>query len=192
MDFILVDHLKWFKGNPDTLLDETGHTHAPYVYYSNLQHDGQPFKDSVDRYVSYPAFHHALAIEAFLAYRQYTGDQRALQKAIELADWNIQHSTPSDVPYGNLPYSTFYMGKPGGFQDSKAIMTDKPAIMALAYIRIFGATGSEKYFVAARKIADTLSRNQSVEGSWPFRVDPKTREVREQYTPAASSTRYSF
>ncbi len=53
MSFILDDHLKWFKGPADTLVDEKGKTQMPWVYYSNLQHNGAPFPGSVDRFVSY-------------------------------------------------------------------------------------------------------------------------------------------
>ena len=43
MAFLLQDHLKWFKGPADTLVDEEGHTQMPWVYYSNLQHTGAKF-----------------------------------------------------------------------------------------------------------------------------------------------------
>jgi hypothetical protein len=44
-------------------------------------------------------------------------------------------------------------------------------------------TGDESYFEAAKGIADTLERHQGKDGSWPFRVNPKTGEVYEAYTP---------
>ena len=103
MAFLLKDHLKWFKGPPETLLDEKGQTQMPWVYYSNLQHDGTPFPNAVDRFVSYPAFHHALLIRTFIGYSKYANDQRPLEEAVKLADWNIAHSTPADWPYGNFP-----------------------------------------------------------------------------------------
>ena len=68
MSFLLDDHLKWFKGPAESLLDEKGRTQMPWVYYSNLQHDGSPFPGSVDRFVSYPAFHHALMIRTLIGY----------------------------------------------------------------------------------------------------------------------------
>ena len=62
MDFLLTDHLKWFKGPPESLLDEQGVTQMPWVYYSNLQQNGAPFpKRHVDHFVAYPAFHQWLA-----------------------------------------------------------------------------------------------------------------------------------
>ena len=38
--------------------------------------------------VSYPAYHHAYLIEAFLNYFNYCGSREALRHARELADWN--------------------------------------------------------------------------------------------------------
>jgi len=182
MAFLLKDHLKWFKGPAATLLDEKGHTQMPWVYYSNLQHNGAPFPRSVDRFVSYPAFHHALLIRAFVGYWRYAKDARALKEAVKLADWNIAHSTPGDWAYGNLPYSTFQEKRPGGFRDGSGLMPDKAAIMGLAYLQLHEATGETRFLKAAEAIGNTLAQRQRPNGAWPFRVDPKTEKVIEEYT----------
>ena len=182
MAFILKDHLKWFKGPAATLLDEKGHTQMPWVFYSNLQQNGAPFPSSVDRFVSYPAFHHALAIRTFIGYWKYAGDDHALQQAIQLADWNIAHSTPGEWAYGNMPYSTFEEKKPGGFRDKTGLMPDKAAIMALAYLKLHEATGEARFLRAAEAIGHTLSQRQRPNGVWPFRIDPKNEKVIEEYT----------
>jgi len=182
MAFVLDDHLKWFKGPPDTLVDEQGKTQMPWVYYSNVQQNGVPFPRSVDRFVSYPAFHHALMIRTLIGYWRYADDARALKEAVKLADWNIAHSTPGDWAYGNLPYSTFQEKKPGGFRDKTGLMPDKAAIMALAYIELHEATREARFLKAAEAIGMTLSKRQHPNGTWPFRVDPKTEKVIEEYT----------
>ena len=182
MTFLLEDHLKWFKGSASTLVDENGRTHMPWVYYSNLRHNGAPFPNSVDRFVSYPAFHHSLLIRTFIRYSKYSGDGRAFAEAIKLADWNIAHSTPGEWAYGNLPYSTFQEKKPGGFRDKTGLMPDKSAIMALAYIDLYKATNKPRFLKAAQAIAQTLADRQRPNGIWPFRVDPKTEKVIEEYT----------
>ena len=182
MAFILNDHLKWFKGTSETLVDEKGKTQMPWVYYSNLQHNGAPFPRSVDRFVSYPAFHHSLLIRTFIRYSKYAGDKQALEEAIKLADWNIAHSTPGDWAYGNLPYSTFQEKKPGGFRDKTGLMPDKATIMALAYIELYEATRETRFLQGAEAIGHTLSQRQRPNGTWPFRVDPKTEKVIEEYT----------
>lgn len=182
MSFVLDDHPKWFKGDPDTLTDEKGVAQMPWVYYSNLQHNGVPFPRAVDRFTSYPAFHHALHMKTFLKYWAYAGDERALAQAIKLADWNISHSTPADWAYGSMPYSTFEHKKPGGFRDGSGLMPDKAAILSLAYLDLYAACQKPRFLKAAVAIADTLQQRQRPNGTWPFRVDPKTEKVVEEYT----------
>lgn len=182
MSLLLVDHLEWFKGPSENLIDEKGRTQMPWVYYSNLQQNGEPFPNSIDRFVSYPAFHHSLIIKTFIEYWKYSGDKQALLEAIKLADWNIAHSTPGDWAYGNMPYSTFQEKKPGGFRDKTGIMPDKGAIMALAYIELYKTSHEARFLDAADAIGQSLVRNQRPDGTWPFRVDPRTEEVIEAYT----------
>ena len=182
MSFLLEDHLMWFKGPGENLIDEKGQTQMPWVFYSNLQHNGEPFPNSIDRFVSYPAFHHSLIIETFIKYWKYSGNKQALKKAIKLADWNISHSTPGEWTYGNMPYSTFEEKKPGGFRDKSGLMPDKGAIMALAYIELYKASQDVRFLKAADAIGETLARNQRANGTWPFRVDPKSKKVIEDYT----------
>jgi hypothetical protein len=182
MSFILDDHLKWFKGAPETLVDEKGKPQMPWVYYSNLQHNGAPFPSSVDRLVSYPAFHHALLIRTLIGFSKYAKDAGALKEAVKLADWDIAHSTPSDWAYGSLPYSTFQEKKPGGFRDQTGLMPDKAAIMALAYLQLHKASGEARFLKAAEAIGQTLSKRQRLNGTWPFRVDPKTEKVIEEFS----------
>ena len=182
MSFILDDHLKWFKGPADTLLDEQGVQQMPWMHFSNVQHNGAPFPKSVDKFTSYPAFHHSLNIKTFLRFWKYADDQRALEEAVKLADWNIVHSTPADSAYGNMPYSTFEDKTPGGFRDGNGLMPDKASIMSLAYLELYEATGKTRFLKAAETIAHTLSQRQRSNGTWPFRVDPKTEKVVEEYT----------
>ena len=182
MSFLLDDHMKWFKGSAESLLDEKSRTQMPWVYYSNLQHNGAPFTKSVDRFLSYPAFHHALMIRTFLGYWRHAKDERALAEAVKLADWNIAHSTPADWPYGSLPWSTFEEKKPGGFRDKTGLMPDKAAIMALAYLQLNEATKEARFLNAAEAIASSLAARQRDNGNWPFRVDPKTEHIIEEYT----------
>jgi hypothetical protein len=182
MRFLLDDHAKWFKGPMESLIDEQGRTQMPWVYYSNLQQNGAPFTSSVDRFVSYPAFHHALLIKTFIRHWKTSDDKRALAEAVKLADWNIAHSTPADWPYANLPWSTFEAKKPGGFRDKTGLMPDKAAILALAYLQLHEATGEKRFLQAAEAIAQTLAKQQRPNGTWPFRVDPKNEHVIEEYT----------
>jgi uncharacterized protein YyaL (SSP411 family) len=121
-------------------------------------------------------------IRTLIDYGRYTGDKRSLAEAVKLADWEIAHSTPADLPYGSLPWSTYEAKKPGGFRDKTGLMPDKAAIMALAYIQLHEATGEARFLHASEAIAKTLAARQRPDGTWPFRVDPKTEAVIEEYT----------
>jgi uncharacterized protein YyaL (SSP411 family) len=123
-----------------------------------------------------------LTINTFIEYWKYSGDKLALAEAIKLADWNIAHSTPGEWAFGNMPYSTFEEKKPGGFRDKTGIMPDKGAIMALAYIELYKASQEQRFLEASNAIGQTLASKQRTNGTWPFRVDPETEKVIEDYT----------
>ncbi len=183
--FVLHDlDTGWAAGNAYT--DKDGKAIPAYVNYALANGDrkvgvGHPLNaDTV-----YPAFHHSLFIRGFLAQWRYTGDAACLAQARQLADWNLARRTPADCKFASLFYSTAHKGKVGGSVDGDAVMTDKPAIMALAMLELAGATGDERYREAAEAVAATLARTQLPEGNWPFRVNPATGEVREAYTSSA-------
>lgn len=189
MKFLLEDQNTWAKGN--SIKDEDGRLRPPYFFYCVAFNGNGQLEDGVDegwRGTAYPAGFYAIYINSLLNYYIYSGNGKALQQAEALADWNMAHSTPADWPYGNLPYSTSHRGKVGGHIDGDALMTDKAAIMANAYLRLYQTTRKPEYLQAARRIADTLVRTQLPEGNWPFRVEPRTGAVREPYT---SSTIYA-
>ncbi|HLK56612.1 MAG TPA: glycoside hydrolase family 47 protein, partial [Chthonomonadaceae bacterium] len=165
--------------NNNALRDEQGRKVPPYIYHAVI--DGN---DHFGYRSAFPAFHHAYLIEAFLNYYNYSGEKEALRRARELADWNIAHSTPADWKWPFLPWSTFTEGKPGGYEDKDALQPDKVGYMGLSYTRLYEVTGDGKYLDAAKKAADTLTAQQSGDGSWPFRVNPQTGVVVQQYTAA--------
>jgi len=172
----------WASGN--AYKDEQGRDVPAYVNYAvasperRLGVSNEQRNDSV----VYPALHHSLYIRAFLAHYRHTGDNRCLARAQQLADWNLARRTPADWKYGSLFYSTVYNGQVGGSVDGDAVMTDKPAIMALGLLELFDATNDPRYRDAAEAVAETLAKTQTPAGNWPFRVNPQTGEVREQYT----------
>ena len=174
----------WASGN--AYQDQNGKPVPSYINYALANPErklgvGHPRNaDTV-----YPAFHHALFIRAFLAQWRYAGDAECLARARQLADWNLARRTPAGGQYGSLFYSTVVKGQVGGNVDGDAIMTDKPAIMALALLELAGATGNAGYRQAAEAVAVTLAKTQLPEGNWPFRVNPNTGAVREAYTSSA-------
>ena len=174
----------WATGN--AYKDQDGKAVPTYVNYALVNAErkagvGHPVNyDTV-----YPGFHHALFIRAFLDQWRRTGDPECLARARQLADWNLARRTPANWKYGSLFYSTAHKGNVGGSVDGDAIMTDKPAIMALAMLELAGATGDARYRQAAEAVATTLAKTQLPEGNWSFRVNPKTGAVREAYTSSA-------
>ncbi|MDR3688519.1 MAG: hypothetical protein P4L46_04010 [Fimbriimonas sp.] len=165
--------------NHEDIRDEQGRIYPPYVYHAVIGEDNYLGYRS-----SFPAYHHAYLIEAFLNYYVYSGDPDALRRAIQLADWTIDHSTPSNWKWPYLPWSTFSEGKPGGYEDKDNLQPDKVGYMGLSYTRLFKMTGNRKYLAAAIHAADTLVAHQGWEGDWPFRVNPKTDIVFQQYSSA--------
>jgi hypothetical protein len=163
----------------NAIRDENGRKVPPYIYHAVIDDDNR-----FGYRASFPAFHHAYLIEAFLNFYNYSGDPEAIRRAREVADWTIAHSTPADWKWPYLPWSTFTEGKPGGGEDKDNLQPDKTGYMGLAYTRLYEVTGDRTYLTAARNAANTITRMQGWDGSWPFRVNPQTGTVYQQYTAA--------
>jgi hypothetical protein len=173
--------------------DPEGYPVPPY-FYSYAIKDGNNLDGNLNGYpgylsVSYPAYTACVAIDAFLDWRRFNGDPsgEALARACAYADWIIEHRTPVDDLYGNLPYSTQTDGVMGGGWDGPAIMTDKPPMFALRLLRLFDITGEAAYWNAAVEIADVMAATQlgggpEDLGRWPFRVVPADGTVTQDYT----------
>jgi len=134
-----------------------------------------------DRELAFPARQHAYFIFTFLRYGAYSREGEWLVRARDLADWNLQHSTPTDAVWPRMPYSTYSNGKPGGSRDVDTIEPDKSAFVGSAYVALYEATSETRYLAGAKEIAATLSRNQAADGSWPFRVEPTSGTVRQDF-----------
>jgi hypothetical protein len=149
---------------------------AGYFTSAHVLEDGSPSA----RKFCFPARQHAYFINTFLLYRRYSGEAEWLQRARDLADWNLAHSTPADARYANIPWSVYTDGQPGGSQDKDSLEPDKAAFLGTAYLNLFDATKDSKYLNGAKAIAKTLAARQGEDGSWPFRVLPQDGTVRQQ------------
>lgn len=150
---------------------------AGYFTSAHVLEDGSPSK----RKFCFPARQHAYFIFTFLLYNKHTGEAEWLQRAKDLGDWNLAHSTPADAVYANLPWAVWTDGHGGGSGDKDATEPDKAAWFGKAYLALYDATKDERYLDGAKKIADTLAKRQSDDGSWPFRVVPQDGTVRQQF-----------
>jgi hypothetical protein len=149
---------------------------AGYFTSAHVLEDGSPSS----RTFCFPARQHAYFINTFLLYHRYSGQPEWLQRARDLADWNLAHSTPADARYANLPWSVYTDGQPGGSQDKDSLEPDKAAFLGTAYLNLFDVTREPKYLTGAKAIAKTLAACQGEDGSWPFRVLPQDGTVRQQ------------
>ena len=129
------------------------------------------------------AFNHAILITGAVQYYAFCGDRRALDMAVTLADWDIANSTPADAALPHLPPSVVTWHPDGSWEGVDwGLEPDKSAYMAIACLRLHAVTGRQAYRDAALRIADTLVRLRQPDGSWPFRVNPRTGEVQQGYT----------
>ncbi len=189
MEFLFSDvgigGIRTNNGDPD------GYGVPPYFYHYAIKNSNVLWS-SIHGYpgyasVSYPAYTASVGIDAFLDYRRYSGDEEGLARARAFADWILEHRTPAEDLYGNLPYSTQTDGVMGGGWDGEAIMTDKPAMFGLRLLRLYDITGEPAYWQGAQEIADVLAANQlsgppEDDGRWHFRVRPSDGLVTQDYT----------
>ena len=79
----------------------------------------------------------------------------------------------------------FTMGKFGGSVDGAAVNLLRASWLAISFVDLYKVTRHEPYLAYARHIADTTARFQNADGSFPYRVNPKTGAVVEQYSCSA-------
>lgn len=189
------------RRNLDFLLSNKGvgnHDPAlpPYIWHCVIEND----TDSVatprlNR--AFPAIHLPAAVDAFLDYRRSTTDaslqQTCLDRARQVADWVIAHSTPATDRYPYLPYQCvsqgrvgLHGGKPVDSPDQaheNLVEPNKCGYMGLAYLRLYEETADVRYAEAAERIAETLRATQLPGGNWLYRVHATTGDAQgEVYT----------
>lgn len=150
---------------------------AGYYISAHVLEDGSRSK----RTFCFPARQHAYFINTFLLYHAYSAEAEWLQRARDLGDWNLAHSTPAEAVYANLPWSVWTDGRGGGSQDKDATEPDKAAWFGIAYLNLYDVTKDAKYLDGAKGIAKTLAARQGEDGSWPFRVVPQDGTVRQPF-----------
>ncbi len=137
----------------------------------------EPWKRGETTPLPYPSLFGAAFIRLLVTDAQFEpGSERAreaLEIAGRIAQYLIDHSTPKDWAYPNMPLSH----PPGQY-----LQISRSAMTGLAYVDLYEATKDATYLEAAYRIAETLASKQLPEGRWYFRVDPQTGEVREDYT----------
>jgi len=160
-------------GSPDV----PGMEHLPnYVYRCAT------WMPAGGKFLAYPAFHHSIIMNGLLEYYTYTDNKKYFDLAVQLADWEIEHSTPADCKVPYLPYSTTMDGKMGGYVDGNTVMPDKAGHMGSTYLRLYKLTDNLKYKEATIRIGDTLLTIQLPEGRWQGRISYNNGSVSQDYT----------
>jgi rhamnogalacturonyl hydrolase YesR len=129
------------------------------------------------------AFNHALLISGAVEYYVFTGNPAYLKMATETADWEIAHSTPSDWALPDLAPSFVHYKRDGTWDGQDwGYEPDKSAYMAVSWLKLYETTADSKYLDAAIRTAKTLMHLEGKDGSWPFRANARTGEVKYGYT----------
>ena len=167
--------------------EEGGQTIPPYFYsYGICDARDEDFgciePDQLTSPVSYPAYTCYVAIEAFTRYYIYSGNQEVLDRAVQFAEWVLDHLTPETDMLAGFPYSTQAYPLWGGGMDGPSIELDKAAMFAIGLLRLYDMTSNASFYLAADHIAGRLLQYQGKEGSWAFRVIPQTGGVYRDYT----------
>lgn len=137
--------------------------------------------------MSYPCITVNYVIWASLACHENKRSQsdEALRLARVSADWILAHRQPDSGALPLFPYSTVSKGKYDGGVDADSVNLLRASWLGISFVDLYQATQNEPYLAYARHIADTTVKFQNSDGSFPYRVNPKTGAVVEQYNCSA-------
>jgi hypothetical protein len=148
-----------------------------------------------------PAGLNAMLAESATSYFGYSGDREVLALVQATMDHHLEHgTTPEDWEWPRVPFAS---GEPGSLEYRGAddgawcdgcgrgdgvgvIEPDKVGELGAGYLRMYEATGEERYRDAAIACADALAshvRDGDERASpWPFRVNAETGAEKEAYS----------
>jgi len=116
----------------------------------------------------------------------YAAAERPLSdRALELAkaggDWLLEHRLPDDGALPLFPYSTISRGKYIGGIEAENVNLLRASWIGLSLVRLYEVTHDKRYLDYARHIAAVTVRFQAADGSFPYRLNPRTGEVTESF-----------
>jgi hypothetical protein len=134
-----------------------------------------------------PASACAMAINAFLRYYEYTGEERHREVARTAGEYLVRQAlTPASFGWPKFPWPAGATGDPNPdgsghpFCAEGQIMPDKGGMVGHALLALHESVGDPRYLQAAADIADVLVLNarppSQARSPWPFRVDARTGE----------------
>ncbi len=140
---------------------------------------------------AYPTLHFPIYISAFLEFSAaFPEDELASdahRQAHQYVGWLLKYHHPSDYACSDFPFSCIARGElreqsPTGVEN---VTVFRVAAVAEVLLTLGQSSGERDYIQYALHVAEGLLRLQNDDGSWPFRVEPKTGRVLEAYTSAA-------
>jgi maltose/maltodextrin transport system substrate-binding protein len=149
---------------------------APYILYWETH--GKPDPDY--GLYGYPAKMFSAVVSGMLIFSELTDDplekETAIRIAVNAADYLIRISEPTDKPLQYFPPTytgPIYADMKNEYRaESLAdrMMLIYPAVAGQVYLDLFDATGNQKYFDAALRIAETYRKIQLENGTWHLLV----------------------
>jgi hypothetical protein len=175
------------------LIDVSAHGKAPYREPGVpiwIWSAASPYKDAPDGLnVSYPCITVNNVIWGFMACVRAHGarSDEAMKLAREGADWTLKNRHADSGVLPLFPYSTVAGGKFEGGVEGDSVNLLRASWYALGLLDLYEAAGrkDQQYLDYARHIATVTAKFQALDGSFPYRVNPRTGAVIETYTPAA-------
>ena len=142
----------------------------------SFREKGVPNGGDLDLLEIYPSKMNASLIRAMLHYAERCPERReaALRTARAVADYMLSISQPADAPLAH--FTPTYWKKENQTSDFASVryrgqnMLVYPALMAGAFLDLYGVTSDEKYFRAAAGIAETYAKLQLANGTWYLKV----------------------
>lgn len=135
----------------------------------------------------YPSKMISSIVNAMVAYARIEPDRaaEALRLATRAADYLLSITYPEGAPLAGLPPTYSFRGLDRENVNRNAVaaegreftlMTIYPASVGSAYLKLAEATGDERYFLAAKTIAEYYAASVLPNGSWYLLLDVKTGE----------------
>jgi Beta-L-arabinofuranosidase, GH127 catalytic domain len=91
-------------------------------------------------------------IATYLAYAEYSGDARYIERAIQIGDWEVEIQTPGGGVLSSEKVS-----------DTRVFNTGQ---VILGWCALYEQTGDSKYLSAALRAGEYLAREQESDGTW--------------------------
>ncbi|KPL12180.1 MAG: hypothetical protein AMS26_18575 [Bacteroides sp. SM23_62] len=151
-------------------------------HYRRWKTDSIPSDDY--RLYCYPSKIIGSIIQAMTLYARLSEKDRedALSMARNAASYLLSISMPAGSPLANFPPT--YEDRPNSTGVARRrkdqLMMFYPAITGSAYLDLYDATRDNQYLEASIRIAETYSKTQLPEGSWPLMVWIESGEAVEE------------